>query len=101
MFVVMNVFHVPDEKGREKMKEMFGSSTENMREVPGCLEFQFLESEKEEKQIVYTKWKDKAAFKAWTESEAFRKAHANQRTEGSPAASSQIETYEVVHSTDA
>ncbi|MBO8173353.1 MAG: antibiotic biosynthesis monooxygenase [Bacillaceae bacterium] len=98
MYVVMNVLEVPQE-GKDKMIELFASSAENMKKVPGCLEFQFLNSPEENKQIVYTRWESREAFKAWTESEAFRRAHEERRTSGSTATGSKIEIYEVVHST--
>ncbi|MCF6093784.1 antibiotic biosynthesis monooxygenase [Microaerobacter geothermalis] len=99
MYVVMNILEVPAE-GKNKMIELFSKSADNMRSVPGCLEFQFLNSTEENKQIVYTKWESKEAFKAWTESEAFRKAHEERRTRGTTATGSKIETYEVVHHAD-
>ncbi|GAB7389078.1 hypothetical protein BSNK01_29160 [Bacillaceae bacterium] len=98
MYVVMNVLEVPEE-GKGKMIELFSKSAENMKKVPGCLEFQFLNSTQENKQIVYTKWESKEAFEAWTKSEAFRKAHEERRTSGSTATGSKLEIYEVVHST--
>lgn len=98
MYVVMNVLQVPEE-GKSKMIELFSNSAENMKQVPGCLEFQFLNSTDENKQIVYTKWESKEAFKAWTESEAFRRAHDERRTRGSTATGSKLETYEVIHHT--
>lgn len=98
MYVVMNVLTVPEE-GKQKMIEMFSQSADNMSKVPGCLEFQFLSSTSEEKQIVYTKWESQEAFRAWTESEAFRKAHEERRTRGTTATASKLEIYEVVHQT--
>ncbi|MDX8363860.1 antibiotic biosynthesis monooxygenase family protein [Cytobacillus sp. Hm23] len=97
MYVVMNVLTVPED-GKSKMVELFSKSAENMKKVPGCVEFQFLSSSEEEKQVVYTKWESKEDFKAWTESEAFRQAHAERRTRGTTATGSKIEIYEVVHS---
>lgn len=99
MYVVMNVLTVPEE-GKAKMIELFSNSAENMKKVPGCVEFQFLSSANEEKQVVYTKWVSQEAFKAWTESEAFRKAHDERRTRGTTATGSKLEIYEVVHSSN-
>lgn len=99
MYVVMNVLQVPAE-GKERMKEMFAKSADNMKQVPGCVEFMFLDSSEENKQVVYTKWETKEAFEAWTQSEAFRRAHDERRTGQSTATGSKLETYEVVHSTN-
>ncbi|BCJ86542.1 antibiotic biosynthesis monooxygenase family protein [Effusibacillus dendaii] len=98
MYVVFNVLQVPQE-GKAKMIELFGKSADNMKQVPGCLEFMFLDSNEEDKQIVYTKWENKEAFVAWTQSEAFRRAHDERRTSGSTATGSKLETYQVIHHT--
>jgi heme-degrading monooxygenase HmoA len=95
MYVVMNVLQVPAEM-KERMAAMFGNSSERMRQVPGCLEFQFLSSKEDGKQIVYTKWDKEESFIAWTESENFRRSHSNSGN--SPATESQIEIFEVIHS---
>ncbi|WP_018131107.1 antibiotic biosynthesis monooxygenase family protein [Effusibacillus pohliae] len=98
MYVVFNVLQVPAE-GKTKMAELFAKSAENMKQVPGCLEFLFLDSNEEDKQIVFTKWESKEAFVAWTQSESFRRAHDERRTGQSTATGSKLETYQVIHST--
>jgi heme-degrading monooxygenase HmoA len=95
MYVVMNVLQVPAE-GKERMGEMFAKSAERMKNVPGCLEFQFLSAKDADKQVVYTKWDSEESFKAWTESESFRQAHAHA-SNNNPATGSQLEIFEVVH----
>ncbi len=95
MYVVMNVLQVPAEM-KNRMADMFGNSSERMRQVPGCLEFQFLSSKEDGKQVVYTKWDNEASFKTWTESENFKRAHSHPGQ--SPATESQIEIFEVIHS---
>ena len=51
-----------------------------LSEVPGFREFHLLRGQLEDGGIrlyaSHTVWESEAAFKAWTESEAFRKAHA-------------------------
>ncbi|MED0678192.1 MULTISPECIES: antibiotic biosynthesis monooxygenase family protein [Aneurinibacillus] len=91
----MNVLQVPAE-GKERMAEMFAKSVERMKQVPGCLEFQFLSAKGADKQIVYTKWDSEESFRAWTESEGFRQAHAHA-SNNNPATGSQLEIYEVLH----
>ncbi|GAX88600.1 antibiotic biosynthesis monooxygenase family protein [Effusibacillus lacus] len=97
MYVVFNVLTVPA-GGKEKMNEIFSKSADHMKTVPGCLEFMYLNSPDEDKQIVYTKWDSKESFVAWTQSEAFKKAHEERRERGITALGSKIEVYEVVHS---
>ncbi|MBN6187941.1 antibiotic biosynthesis monooxygenase [Aneurinibacillus sp. BA2021] len=95
MYVVMNVLQVPEAmKGR--MGEMFGKSAERMANVPGCLEFQFLSATEGDKQVVYTKWDSEESFKAWTESDSFRQAHAHS-SDNNPATGSKLEVFEVMH----
>lgn len=96
MYVVMNVLKVP-EAAKSRMSAMFSRAAENMKKVPGFVEFQFLESVNEDKQIVYTKWENAEAFEAWRASDAFAKAHASDRTSESPATGSSIEIFSVVH----
>lgn len=98
MYVVMNVLEVPAE-AKGQMAGMFSRAAENMKQVPGCVEFQYLDSTAGDKQIVYTKWESEEAFTAWRKSDAFMKAHSNERTGSSPATGSHIETYTVVHHT--
>ena len=96
MYVVMNVLSIPEE-AKERMSQMFAGSSENMKRVPGCMEFQFLDAVGENKQIVYTKWESEEHFEAWRKSDAFAQAHSRDRTSSSPAAGSKIERYTVVH----
>lgn len=97
MYVVMNVLDIAADK-KDKMAEIFSKSGERMKQVPGCLEFLYLDAPGENKQIVYTKWETKDAFVAWRDSEEFRTAHQQRHERGITASGSKIEVYEVVHS---
>lgn len=96
MYVAMNVLGIPEEQ-KEKMAQMFSHAAESMKTVPGCLEFLFLDAVGENKQVVYTKWESQAAFEAWTRSDAFARAHSREATSASPAGSSTLEQYVVLH----
>ena len=99
MYVVMNELHVPKE-GKEEMIRRFEKSAVNMEKVPGCLEYLFLNHVNEDgKQVVLTKWESKEAFQAWVESDSFKRAHQEKRESKSkgPAASSELNSYEVVY----
>ncbi|RSL34333.1 antibiotic biosynthesis monooxygenase [Salibacterium salarium] len=103
MYVVMNELHVPDE-AKEAMQNRFGNSVENMKNIPGCLDFMFLEENKENgKQVVFTKWESKQHYEDWVNSDAFKKAHQGQQNnqnstkEKSPASGSELKSYEVIH----
>ncbi len=84
MYVVMNRLTVAPEHA-ENLEHGFSHSAGRMREVPGCVNFNLLKEEGVAGDTVYvalTQWQDKAAFKAWTESESFRRAHANAGQSG-------------------
>lgn len=78
MFIAMNRFRIAP--GREadfiavwKQRESY------LDEVPGFREFHLLQGPGSEEYTLFashTVWESRAAFEAWTHSEAFRKAHA-------------------------
>ncbi|MGY4690522.1 antibiotic biosynthesis monooxygenase family protein [Salibacterium sp. K-3] len=99
MYVVMNELHVPDE-AKETMQDRFAKSTENMKNIPGCLDFMFLEENEENgNQVVFTKWESKQHYEDWVNSDAFKKAH--QHSDGSEkkssATGSRLKAFEVIH----
>lgn len=99
MYVVMNQLHVPVE-GRENVASRFGSSADNMRNVPGCLDFMFLNPEEEENYpVVLTKWESKKDYENWINSDSFKEAHKRRREnlDSSPTQSNKIFEYEAVH----
>jgi heme-degrading monooxygenase HmoA len=78
MFIAMNRFKVI--KGSEAAFEnVWLSRDSHLDKVPGFLEFRLLKGPEAEDHTLYashTAWKSRAAFEAWTKSEAFRAAHA-------------------------
>ncbi|SDI72992.1 antibiotic biosynthesis monooxygenase family protein [Alteribacillus bidgolensis] len=99
MYVVMNELHVPNE-AKEAMKGRFGKSADNMKAVPGCLDFMFLEQDEENgKQVVFTKWESKQHYEDWLHSDAFKKAHQEKREskDKGPASGSELKAFEVIH----
>ena len=78
MFLAMNRFRIAPgmEEGFEKIWRERESYLET---VPGFVSFALLKGPSDESQSLYAShsvWESKAAFEAWTESENFRKAHA-------------------------
>ncbi|TLS37999.1 antibiotic biosynthesis monooxygenase family protein [Pseudalkalibacillus caeni] len=101
MYVVMNELKVPKE-AKGVMKERFGKSSENMKNVEGCLEFLFLDNVDENgKLVVFTKWESKEAYENWVNSDAFKNAHKEKREskEKSPASGNELNEYTVVYHT--
>jgi heme-degrading monooxygenase HmoA len=78
MFIAMNRFRV--KKGRESdFETVWRSRDSHLKDVPGFVEFQLLRGPEYDDHTLYashTIWASKADFEAWTQSEAFRKAHA-------------------------
>ena len=78
MFIAMNRFQVT--KGSEAdFEKVWLSRDSHLDKVPGFMEFHLLRGPDAEDHTLYAShsiWKDRAAFEAWTKSEAFRAAHA-------------------------
>jgi heme-degrading monooxygenase HmoA len=77
MFIAMNRFRVA--KGSEAAFEhVWLSRDSHLDKVPGFVEFHLLKGPEAEDHTLYashTVWQSRAAFEAWTHSEAFRAAH--------------------------
>jgi heme-degrading monooxygenase HmoA len=77
MFIAMNRFRVV--KGSEADFERVWLSRDSyLDKVPGFIEFHLLKGPEAEDHTLYashTIWENRAAFEAWTRSEAFRAAH--------------------------
>ncbi len=74
MFIAMNRFKIV--KGRE---QDWRTRDSRLADVPGFVEFHLLRGPEADDHTLYashTIWRDRAAFEAWTKSEAFRQAHA-------------------------
>ena len=82
MFIAMNRFKVA--LGSENaFEEVWTSRDTHLKDVPGFVEFHLLKGPQREDHVLYsshTVWANRAAFEAWTQSEAFRAAHRNAGT---------------------
>lgn len=83
MFIAMNRFQV--RLGSEQAFEKVWATRESyLGSMPGFVEFHLLKGPVNEDHTLYsthTTWESRAAFEAWTRSEAFRKAHARAGNE--------------------
>jgi heme-degrading monooxygenase HmoA len=77
MFIAMNRFQVL--RGQEAaFEDVWLSRESHLETVPGFLKFSLLRGPEREDHTLYashSQWASKAAFEAWTRSEAFRLAH--------------------------
>jgi len=78
MYIAMNQFQVKPEHAAD-FEQAWRDRKSYLSEVPGFQTFHLLRGPVEGQAQLYashTVWADEAAFTAWTQSEAFRKAHA-------------------------
>lgn len=79
MYIAMNRFRI--KRGSEADFEQIWAERETfLDEVPGFKSFHLLRGPEAEDHTLYAShstWESEDAFIAWTQSEAFRKAHAN------------------------
>lgn len=99
MYIAMNRFRVA--LGRERVFEDLWKRRESyLDEVPGFREFRLLRGASDEGATLYAShstWDSREAFVAWTESEAFRKAHGQARSpEGTVLGHPVFEGFEAV-----
>jgi len=99
MYIAMNRFSIAP--GREDEFEQVWRERESyLDEVPGFREFRLLRGQPGEEATMFlshSTWTNRAAFAAWTDSEAFKKAHRRGRTPpGIVLKHPEFEGYEVV-----
>ena len=82
MYIAMNHFRVAPDDG-QRFEQVWRERESFLAGVPGFQSFHLLRGPIEEGARLYashTIWDSEAAFTAWTESDAFRKAHGQART---------------------
>ena len=79
MFIAMNRFKIVPGK-EDAFEKVWKNRDSHLKGVPGFIEFNLIKGEESKEFSLYashSKWESKAAFIAWTKSEAFRLAHKN------------------------
>jgi len=99
MFIAMNRFRIA--KGFEEgFERIWRERDSHLSEVPGFQSFALLKGPEHDDHVLYsshTVWESRAAFEAWTESEHFRKAHAQASApKGTYLGHPELETFEAV-----
>ena len=94
--VKINAIDVPAERA-EMMAQRFAARAGEVGKSEGFEEFQLLRPDDDRTTwLVYTRWRDEAAFQAWVGSMAFRHGHAQAEGPGGPVAStSELWAYSV------
>ncbi len=94
-FIAMNRFSVNPDRGAE-FEEHWRKRESFLTEVPGFLRFALLRGE-DGQYISHSIWESRQAFETWTQSESFRKAHAQARTpQGVLSGPPRLELFEAV-----
>lgn len=104
MFIAMNRFRI--HAGREPDFEKLWRERESyLDQVPGFREFRLLRGATADGITLFVShsvWESRAAFEAWTRSDAFRKAHQQARSpQGTVDGHPSFEGYDVVLETPA
>lgn len=99
MYIAMNRFRIAP--GREgDFEQLWRDRESHLDAVEGFKEFHLLRGPATEEYTLFAShsvWENEAAFLAWTESEAFRKAHAQARApEGTYLGHPQFEGFQVI-----
>jgi len=99
MYMAMNRFRIA--VGREDVfEELWRTRDSQLEQVPGFCKFNLLRGPTDGAATLFvshTLWKSADAFEAWTNSEAFRKAHGQARApEGTYLGPPVFEGFEVV-----
>ena len=99
MFIAMNRFRIA--VGRESVfEELWRRRDSQLEGVSGFREFHLLRGPTDDEATLFAShsvWDSRQDFEAWTESEAFRKAHAQSRApEGTYLGHPEFEGFEVV-----
>ena len=99
MFIAMNRFRIA--LGSESVfEDLWRKRESHLGGVPGFREFHLLKGPADDDARLYashTVWESRQAFEAWTESESFRRAHANARApKGTYLDHPRFEGFEVV-----
>ena len=99
MYIAMNRFRIA--LGREAEFEAIWRGRDSQLDgVPGFSEFRLLRGPADEESTLYashTVWESRQAFEDWTESESFKKAHAQARApQGTYLDHPRFEGFEVV-----
>jgi heme-degrading monooxygenase HmoA len=82
MYIAMNHFRVAPDRC-EEFERAWRERESYLHDVPGFQAFHLLKGPEEDSARLYashTTWSDEAAFRAWTESDAFRRAHGQGRS---------------------
>lgn len=95
MYIAMNNFKVAEGK-EEEFERTWRERQSYLNGVPGFMQFMLLKAEAAGEYISHSTWQDRAAFVAWTNSDAFVQGHRQGSLMGVLQGPPQIKTYEAI-----
>lgn len=95
MFIAMNRFNVNPDRSDDFVQSWKGRRS-YLKEVPGFIRFALLQGDVPGEFISHSTWESREAFRQWTQSEAFHKAHGEGMGDGILAGPPQVSLYEAV-----
>ena len=102
---VVKINAISVEPGRgAALEERFAKRAAEVEQMPGFLGFELLRpTEGDDRYFVYTRWQSEEHFRAWVQSPAFTRGHAQAAAnQGGPVAShSELLSFEVVQRVEA
>ena len=93
MLIVMNVVQVHEDR-REAFERAFLGRESHVHEASGFAGFELLRRDRDGEYIVLTRWEDERSFKAWANSDAFKRSH--RHADGELAHGNEVRRYEVI-----
>jgi heme-degrading monooxygenase HmoA len=88
-YVAINVLTVPPGRG-ETLEQRFAGRAGSVEHSPGFERFELLRPvEGTDAYLVYTRWRSRADFEAWTASQSFERGHAQPQAGSRPQADAQ------------
>lgn len=99
MFVVTNRIPVKPEY-REQFEESFRRRAGLVDRMPGFIRNEVWRAIGSNDYLVTTYWANEESFNAWTQSEAFQRAHGGGGSREMYAGAPTLEKYEVIQSTE-
>jgi heme-degrading monooxygenase HmoA len=95
VFIAMNRFQVNPDRS-EEFERGWRERDSHLHEVEGIRSFALLRGDTPGEYISHTIWDSREAFRAWTQSDHFRQAHARGPAEGVVVGHPQASFYEAV-----
>ncbi|PRZ11987.1 heme oxygenase (staphylobilin-producing) [Laceyella sediminis] len=81
MYQVNNRINITSPEHLTILRERFSNAPESMSRVPGFVSFRLLEAEDGSHVLVETVFKSKEDYRAWVESDHFKRAHGGRTGE--------------------